>query len=137
MTPQQIALVQNTFDKIIPISTEVAKLFYQRLFELDPKLKSLFKGDIDAQGKKLMEALGNAICGLNNIDKVVVILEELGARHVTYGVKAEHYDTAGKALIWTLKQGLDNLFTKDVEIAWLEAYRLLSSVMKSAASKAA
>ena len=137
MTPQQLVLVQTTFDKIMPIAGEAAILFYQKLFELDPKLKPLFKCDMVEQGEKLMVALGKAIHGLNNIDNIIGSLEELGAKHAAYGVKVEDYNTVRKALIWTLKQGLDTLFTEDVENAWLAVYQLLSSVMKSAASKAA
>ncbi len=59
----------------------------------------------------------------------------LGARHVSYGVRDEHYDTVGQASIWTLEKDLGNAFTPQVKSAWLSAYGLLAGVMKDAAQK--
>ena len=43
MTPEQTMLVKSSWEKVLPISDKAAELFYGRLFELDPELKSLFK----------------------------------------------------------------------------------------------
>ena len=132
MKVDQITLVQDTFDKIRPISEKAAKLFYNRLFELDPSLKSLFKGDMKTQGKMLMQMLDYAVTGLDRLDTIILAIQNLGIRHVGYGVKDEYYETVGEALLWTLEQGLGKDFTPDVKDAWAEAYKLLSDIMKSA-----
>ena len=132
MKVDQITLVQDTFDKIRPISEKAAKLFYNRLFELDPSLKSLFKGDMKTQGKMLMQMLDYAVTGLDRLDTIVLAIQNLGIRHAGYGVKDEYYETVGEALLWTLEQGLGKEFTPDVKDAWAEAYKLLSDIMKSA-----
>jgi hemoglobin-like flavoprotein len=132
MKVDQITLVQDTFDKIRPISEKAAKLFYNRLFELDPSLKSLFKGDMKTQGKMLMQMLDYAVTGLDRLDTIVLAIQNLGIRHAGYGVKDEYYETVGEALLWTLEQGLGKDFTPDVKDAWVEAYKLLSDIMKSA-----
>jgi len=132
MKVDQITLVQDTFDKIRPISEKAAKLFYNRLFELDPSLKSLFKGDMKTQGKMLMQMLDYAVTGLDRLDTIVLAIQNLGIRHAGYGVKDEYYETVGEALLWTLEQGLGKDFTPDVKDAWAEAYKLLSDIMKSA-----
>ena len=132
MKVDQITLVQDTFDKIRPISEKAAKLFYNRLFELDPSLKSLFKGDMKTQGKMLMQMLDYAVTGLDRLDTIVLAIQNLGIRHVGYGVKDEYYETAREAFLWTLEQGLGKDFTPDVKDAWAEAYKLLSDIMKSA-----
>jgi len=132
MKVDQIRLVQDTFDKVRPISEEAAKLFYNRLFELDPSLKSLFKGDMKTQGKMLMQMLDYAVTGLDRLDTIIVAIQDLGKRHAGYGVKDEYYETVGEALLWTLEQGLGKDFTPDVKDAWAEAYKLLSDIMKSA-----
>ena len=44
MTPQQIAVVRESFAKVVPISEEVAALFYDRLFAIDPSTRPLFNG---------------------------------------------------------------------------------------------
>ncbi|MBT6048019.1 hemin receptor [candidate division WWE3 bacterium] len=132
MKVDQIMLVQNTFDKVRPISEEAAKLFYNRLFELAPSLKSLFKGDMKTQGRMLMQMLDYAVTGLDRLDTIILAIQNLGIRHVGYGVKDEYYETVGEALLWTLEQSLGKDFTQDVKDAWTEAYKLLSDIMKSA-----
>jgi len=118
MKVDQITLVQDTFDKIRPISEKAAKLFYNRLFELDPSLKSLFKGDMKTQGKMLMQMLDYAVTGLDRLDTIILAIQNLGIRHAGYGVKDEYYETVGEALLWTLEQGLGKDFTPDVKDAW-------------------
>ena len=132
MKVDQITLVQDTFDKVRPISEEAAKLFYNRLFELAPSLKSLFKGDMKTQGRMLMQMLDYAVTGLDRLDTIILAIQNLGIRHAGYGVKDEYYETVGEALLWTLEQGLGKDFTPDVKDAWAEAYKLLSDIMKSA-----
>jgi Hemoglobin-like flavoprotein len=131
MKVDQIMLVQQTFEKIRPISEVVAKLFYNRLFELAPSLKSLFKGDMKTQGRMLVQMLDYAVSGLNKPDSIIPVIQDLGRRHVGYGAKEEYYKTVGEALLWTLEQGLGKDFTPDVKDAWAEAYKLLSDTMKS------
>lgn len=129
MTPLQISLVQNSFEKVRPIAHAAADLFYGRLFELDPTLKNLFRGDMKEQGRMLMSVLGSAVRGLSNPAPLVPVLKDMGRRHVAYGVRDEHYPTVGNALLWTLEQGLGADFTPEVGIAWAEAYGLLSGLM--------
>ncbi|WP_455196392.1 globin family protein [Kaarinaea lacus] len=137
MTPEQKDLVQTTFADVVPIADTAAKLFYGKLFELDPELKSLFKGDMEEQGRKLMKIIATAVNGLDRLDEIVPVVEDLGKRHVGYGVKDKDYNTVGAALLWTLKQGLDSSFTPEVEEAWTVVYTLLADTMKNAAAKAA
>ena len=93
-----------------------------------------YMSDISEQGKKLMQMIGIAVNGLNNLDALVPAVEQLGVRHVGYGVQDSHYDTVGTALIWTLNKGLAEDFTPEVEAAWIEVYTLLAGVMKQAAN---
>ncbi|HEY5601544.1 MAG TPA: globin family protein [Gammaproteobacteria bacterium] len=137
MTPEQKKLVQTTFKAVAPIADTAAKLFYGKLFELDPALKALFKGDMEEQGRKLMQIIGTAVNGLDRLDAIVPVVENLGQRHVGYGVEDKDYNTVGTALLWTLKQGLDADFTDEVEEAWTVVYTLLADTMKNAAAKAA
>jgi hemoglobin-like flavoprotein len=119
---------------VAPIADEAAVLFYGRLFELDPELQKLFKSDIKQQGRKLMTMIGMAVRGLDNLAALVPVVQNLGRRHVAYGVMPGHFDTVGAALLWALKQGLGAAFTSEVEKAWAAAYMLLASTMKEAAT---
>ena len=133
MNTKQIALVQSTFALVEPIAATAAKLFYGKLFELDPSVRPMFKEDITEQGEKLMRMLGAAVKGLSDLPSLVPIVQSLGENHLSYGVVDEHYDTVGDALIWTLQQGLGDAFTSEVEDAWLITYTTLATVMKDAA----
>jgi hemoglobin-like flavoprotein len=135
LTQAQIALVQNSFAVVAPIADDAAALFYRRLFEIDPTLKAMFKGDMAEQRRKLMQMLSAAVKGLNRIDRLIPVVEDLGRRHVNYGVEEHHYDTVGNALLWTLEKGLGAAFTPDVREAWATVYGLLASTMARAAAK--
>lgn len=136
MTPRQVELVQTTWEKCVPIADQAAALFYGKLFELDPALKPLFTTDIKEQGKKLMVMITAAVRGLSDLGKLVPVVEDLGRRHVGYGVKDEHYATVGTALLWTLEQGLGEAFTAEVKEAWATTYGILSATMQKAAAAA-
>lgn len=136
MTPVQIRLVQESFARVVPVADNAAALFYQRLFMLDPSLEALFKGDMVQQGRMLMQTLALAVRSLQQPAPLVPALEQMGQRHVGYGVTDAHYDTVGSALLWTLEQGLADAFTPEVAEAWQAAYSLLANVMKAGARKA-
>lgn len=127
-------LVQNTFAKVEPIAEAVAEMFYNRLFEIDPSLRELFKGDMKEQGRKLMDILKVAVNGLDNLDKIVPMVKVLGQRHAEFGVQDAHYATVAQALLWTLEQGLKDDFTPEVKDAWTNVYTLLAETMIGAAS---
>jgi hemoglobin-like flavoprotein len=137
MTLKQKQLVQNTWEKVLPISETAATLFYGRLFELDPSTRSLFKQtNMSEQGKKLMYMIGMVVNGLNVLDQLIPAISNLGRRHMTYGVTNEHYVSVGRALIWTLEQGLGADFTAEVKEAWTTAYDVLTDAMKNATTGA-
>ena len=129
MDDKKIALVQESFALVEPIADKAAELFYGKLFELDPELKPLFKGDMVEQGKKLMTMIGTAVRGLTQLEKIVPAVQNLGKRHVEYGVKAADFDTVGEALLWTLGAGLGDAFTDEVKEAWTETYGILAKTM--------
>jgi hemoglobin-like flavoprotein len=137
MTSRQIDLVQESFQPVQAIATEAARLFYSRLFEIDPALRPMFRGDLSEQGKKLMQVLAVGVGSLRRPDTILPVLEDLGRRHSGYGVTDEDYTTVATALLWTLEQGLGPAFTAEVKEAWAAMYELVSSAMKRGASAAA
>jgi hemoglobin-like flavoprotein len=137
MNEQQIQTVQESFEYVRPIADVAAGLFYDRLFTLDPALRPMFKGDLGEQKSKLMTALAFAVGGLNQPERMLPAVRQLGQRHTGYGVQSSHYQTVGAALLWTLAQGLGEKFTPAVEEAWTAAYQLLASTMQEAEALAA
>ena len=132
MTPRQNELVQASFAQLTPSAETVAAMFYGRLFELNPKLERLFKGDREEQGRKLMQMIGLAVKGLNRLNELIPLLRELGRRHTNYGVAEQDYETVGMALLWTLEQGLGEAFTAEVCDAWIAVYKLIATTMQGA-----
>ncbi len=135
MTPEQAKLVKNSWAMVLPISDKAAALFYGRLFEMDPDLKPLFKGNMEEQGAKLMKMIGTAVNSLDRMEEVIPAVQQLGKRHVAYGVVDAHYDTVGGALLWTLDKGLGDEFTPEVRDAWATVYGALATTMKEAAAE--
>ncbi|MBX9907229.1 MAG: hemin receptor [Beijerinckiaceae bacterium] len=136
MTENDIALIRETFAHLHRRKTETARIFYDRLFEIAPEVRPLFKGDIKAQGAKLMETLLVAIATLNDRDGLTILLEKLGRGHRDYHVEPRHYDHVGAALIWTLRTSLADGFTPAVERAWTSLYADIAATMIGAAKAA-
>ena len=134
MTPAQVDMIRASWIAVEPIGDVAATLFYDRLFELDPALRRLFRNaDMAQQHKILIQTLTVVVKSLDRLDQLVPAIEALGRRHAGYGVRPEHYETVGAALLWTLGQNLGDAFTSDVEHAWTQAYSTLASVMIAAA----
>jgi hemoglobin-like flavoprotein len=129
MESADVALIQSSFAEVKPIAGQAAALFYQQLFEIAPEVKPLFKGDMAAQGAKLMNTLAYVVNGLSNLPSILPAASELAKRHVAYGVKPEHYKPVGEALLWTLEKGLGPKWTPETASAWTKAYTVLSGYM--------
>jgi len=129
MTPDDVELVQSTFEQVRPISQEAAGMFYGRLFEIAPEVKPLFKGDMAEQGRKLMATLAVVVGSLHSLPTILPAVSTLAKKHVEYGVKPSHYAAVGAALLWTLERGLGVAWTPDAATAWTNAYTTLSNFM--------
>jgi hemoglobin-like flavoprotein len=137
MNAKQISLVKSSWSKVLPIAETAASIFYDRLFTIAPEVKPMFKSDLKEQGRKLMVMLNTAVNSLENLGSLIPAVSDMAVRHRNYGVKAEHYDVVGEALLWTLSKGLGDDFTDEVREAWTDTYVTISGVMKEAAAKAA
>ncbi len=133
ITPRQKALVQSSFASVEPIADDAAKIFYDKLFDYDPNLKRMFKSDMKTQGRKLMSTLKVAIKGLDDLDNLVPVLENIAVQHLSYGVKAKDYTTVGNALLYALKVGLGSEWNPELRQAWIDTYRIVATVMKGKA----
>lgn len=131
ITNAQVSLVQNSFKKVEPIADDAAQIFYAKLFEYDPSLRGLFKGDMKDQGRKLMGLLKIAVNGLNDVSQLVPALQGLASRHLDYGVKVDDYTPVGNALLYTLQAGLGEDFTPETRNAWAAVYKVIADCMRS------
>jgi hemoglobin-like flavoprotein len=134
MSAEDFALVQASWRLVLPRKEEAALLFYGRWFALEPSLRPLFKQDVETQGTKLIAMVTAAINGLSNFDALEPVVQELGRRHATHGMRAEHYASAATAMLWMLDIVLDRTYTPGVQAAWIKTYGVLSQTMLNAAS---
>lgn len=137
MTPDQISLVQSSFERLAPQADAVARAFYDRLFAIDPALRALFPADLTAQRGKLMQMLGAAVQGLGDVPTLLPVVAALGRRHAGYGVQAAHYATVGQALMDTLRSGLGTAYTPPLAQAWSAVYTALAGAMQAGAGASA
>jgi hemoglobin-like flavoprotein len=134
MTREQRILLRQVFEEeLVPLPRKFGALFYQRLFELDPGLRQLFRGDLDRQASMLAEALALAVLQLIDEGKISGHVRRLGATHAGYGVTDADYATFGAALLWTFEQRLGPKLTPPVRAAWIEAWEQLAAAMQDAA----
>jgi hemoglobin-like flavoprotein len=129
MNTKQIEMVQASFEMVRPIADQAAETFYQRLFEIAPHFRSMFKHDMKKQGAMLMSTLGLAVGSLNKLEAILPAVRSLGQRHAGYGVTAEHYQPVAEAFLWTLEHYLGEGFTPELKDAWVEAYMTLAGAM--------
>lgn len=137
MNPEDITRVQHSWAQVEPIAPQAAALFYSNLFHHDPTLQALFKGNMEEQGRRLMQMIGVAVGKLGDLPTLVPVLQSLGLRHAGYGVQDQHYATVGAALLDTLAQGLGESFDAATREAWTRVYGVMAHTMTSAVAAAA
>src|SRR5471032_866037 len=125
MTPEHIALVRDSFQKLSPVLDEVRRTFYVRLFNVNPDLRAVFPGDINGQSRALMAMVELIVKMLDMQDKLIPLLHYLGERHTALNVKPEYFRPFGVALIWTLAAFLRDEFTPETRCAWEETYQFM------------
>lgn len=135
MTPEQIERLQESFGKVLPIKDTAAELFYNRLFELAPGVRSMFPEDMSDQGNKLMMSLHKIVSSLKSEKELVDYLVRLGQAHNGYGAEAAHYPVVGEALLWTLEQGLGDDWNSELKGLWADAFGVVSNAMIEAQAK--
>ena len=133
MESRSIKLVQQSFESVAGLGEKAAEIFYGELFEIDPSLKKMFKGDMVEQRRKLLAALALVVRSLHAPQNIIEPVKKLAVKHVGYGVEPVHYTYVGNALLRTLKKGLADKFTPELREAWIEAYATLADIMKEAA----
>ena len=127
-------IVRQSWKQVLPNRDEAAIIFYAKLFELDPTLRALFTGDMPEHYRKWSAIISVAVASLERPIILLPSLYTLGAQHEKNGAQDHHYDIVGTALLETLHHVQGEAFTPDVRAAWVEAYRTIIGVMKTAAS---
>lgn len=136
MTPEQITLVQSSFERLGRQLPAMATRFYQELFARDPALRPLFTTPLPQQEVRFAEKLTEIVRAMPRLDELLTHTRALGARHVGYGVRAADYRTLGDALLAALAAILGDSFDARTREAWALAYNLVAETMLEGAAAA-
>lgn len=126
ITVQQRNIVRRSFTHIAPEHASVARLFYDKLFEIAPHLRAMFKPDMTEQREKVMQMLASLVAAMDDTPHFTHTTHELGKRHVGYGVSDDQYALVGQALIWALQEACPTIMTPSVTNAWAAAYAYIA-----------
>lgn len=130
-----VQALEESFDLVAPQGDELMRRFYDRLFEAAPSVQPLFADvDMDRQRQALLNMLVVLRESLHDLDDIVPDLEDLGARHVEYGAKPEHYPVVGEVLIGTMAEVAGDAWKPNYTPAWQEAFEVVQNVMLSSTS---
>lgn len=135
MNQEQTALIEESWDYVITNTEEAGKIFYDKLFDIAPEVRPLFKEDIDSQADKLISLISFVVGKIDDLESIMKDVEDLGIRHNRYNVEPEHYAKVGEALLATLEKGASDIWTDKHAEAWGIVYNLLSDIMIKAAAK--
>jgi len=131
MDPRRRRLIEDSWSRLEGSPREVAGTFYQRLFQLDPRIKDLFAIVVmEDQQEKFSNMLGELVRLMGNPEGFESLLRESGRRHREYGVVARDYATVGEALLWALDRALPGGLDDATREAWAEAYTRMSFLMQ-------
>jgi hemoglobin-like flavoprotein len=128
VTPEDIDRVLRTAEQVEG-DTALSKAFYAVLFDRHPELRELFPDDMSQLLHKFvseLEALARALPDLSGFEDRA---RSLGARHVGFGVRRQHYPLVRDALIDALDSHLGADFGPEERASWTRAFNLLTEIM--------
>lgn len=129
LTDKHRELVTESFARLIPVSAAATTVFYNHLWEIAPETKALFHDtDMAQQGMKLMQTLGITVRALHEPETIAPMLNDLGKRHVGYGVTRDQFEPVRSALLRMVEQSLGDDFTPEVREAWNAAYDIIAAM---------
>lgn len=130
LTEKEIKLIKKNWKSLQGINPVlIGDVFYRKLFIDFPQAKRMFKISREEQAAKLIDMLNTIIVRLQRINELTDDITQMAKRHVEYGVKDEHYQYVGNALIWTLKQASRDEWNEELENAWIKCYTFLADTM--------
>ena len=127
--------LETSFDLIAPCGDELTEIFYRRLFAAAPSVEPLFaRTDMRRQKATLLATLVLLRRSLRDLDAIVPTLRQLGARHVGYGAKPEHYPVVGAVLIASMAEVAGDAWSTEFTSAWVQAYQVVADRMRFGAA---
>ncbi|MEV7328089.1 globin domain-containing protein [Micromonospora sp. NPDC093244] len=130
------ARLKQSWSLVAEHGDQVPLYFYSTLFLAHPETRQMFPTNMAGQRDRLVTALGHIVSNVDQVDRLVGFLQDLGADHRKFAVRAEHYPAVGEALLATLQHFLAEQWTDELAQDWAAAYGLVAQVMTEAAQAA-
>jgi hemoglobin-like flavoprotein len=136
MDADTIAVLRKTWDQAIEQGDQFPGFFYGYLHLAHAETRPMFPAGMAQQRDRLVNAIGEVIANIDQLDRAVPILQRLGRDHARrYGVRPEHYPMVAEALMATFEHYLGADWTPQAAGAWSAAYQLVADVMIAAAER--
>jgi len=131
--PLDIERLEKSFARLEPKLNTVVDRFYEELFRRHPAVEPLFANtSVARQKQKLAGALKLVVDNLRRPDKLVPVLQQMGARHQGYGAEPEHYTAVAETLLDVMAETAGRAWTRPVAKAWQDALNLIAETMLGA-----
>ena len=129
LTPDEIKLIQESFKEVDMEKVAAGNILYKHLFELAPHTEKLFTHNIKKQKEMFLIALNICVASIEHPEHISKYLRGLAMRHKKYDVEPELYKYMEEALIFTLRDILEDKMTPQTEKAWRKAYWQIAKQM--------
>jgi hemoglobin-like flavoprotein len=118
MTTASLHRIRASFGQLSRQMPQVTGEFYDRLFELLPQARSMFKIDMDTQKQHFAAALALIVRNSSMLESLGEPLRELGADHARLGVCPDHYGPLCDAVLFAMARTLETQWTEQLAADW-------------------
>jgi nitric oxide dioxygenase len=126
-------------DASVPVLREhglsITKLFYSNMLGAHPELTRIFNMGNQASGAQ-QQSLASAVfayaANIGNPGALGPVVNRIVHKHVSIGIRAEHYPIVGQHLLGAIAATLGDAATPALLDAWKEAYNSLAKLLISA-----
>lgn len=132
LTKQQIELVKATVPVLREHGVALTSHFYKRMLSHNPELMQVFNMGHQRAGFQQQALAGAVLAYAENIENLPALLgavAHIANKHVSVGIRAEHYPIVGKHLIASIKEVLGDAAIPELIDAWTAAYMQLADVL--------
>lgn len=130
LSKEDINRIQTSFQKLSDKKQETGDILYKHLFESNPEISKIFTGDMSEQAMTFMRMIKTVVEGLNNIHIIMPAIQNMGSRHIDYGVKPEMFSHFKGSLMYAFDKVLGKDFDSETKTSWGKLYDVMEELMK-------
>lgn len=131
LSKDDIKIIQDSYKKLSDKHQETGDYLYNHLFKSSPDVSNIFKGDMKEQSMTLMKMIKTVVEGLNNVQIIMPAIQQMGNRHIDYGVSSDHFKHFKSSLLYAIEKVLGPDFNSNVKNSWSKLYDVLEEIMRS------